>query len=363
MCLAGARGDTARELSATLLLPPDPHPLVNALDRRIDPPDADDTGTDGSGDESSDGDDDRRPFTVETANSLWGQRGYPYADDFLATLARHYGAGLRAVDFREDPEGARRAVNAWVADETRGEITGLLPHGSIDETVRFVIANAVYFLGDWRHQFQRRRTEPGEFTALDGSTSRVSLMRQSEAFPYAAVAGPDDSGDPVRVIELPYVNDAFGMVVAVPPPGAFEAVQSSLSATRFREWTGALETRAGRLALPKFGFETGAALRPTLSALGISRAFDPERADFGGTVEGDGRPPLFLFDVYHRARVTVDEEGTEAAAATGAVGGATSAPVDPFELVVDRPFLFAIRHRPTNAPLFVGRVVDAAAAQ
>jgi serpin B len=393
MCYAGARGDTAREIASTLLLPTDPHPAVNALDRRIDPPDgagsADGTATptpdgdgdgggDGDGDADADGDDDRRPFTVETASSLWGQRGFAYAEPFLETLARHYGAGLRAVDFREDPEGARRAVNGWVTEETDGVITDLLPRGSIDPNVRFVIANAVYFLGDWRHQFQRERTERGEFTALDGSTSRVPLMRQSAPFPYAAVAPPggesDSTGsdggedadgdvDRVQVIELPYVNADFGMVIALPPAGAFEAVQSSLTASRFREWTAALSERTGRLALPTFSFETGAALRPTLSALGMPRPFDPDRADFGAMVEGEGTPGLFLFDVYHRARVTVDEEGTEAAAATGAVGGTTSAPVDPFEMVVDRPFVFAIRHRPTNAPLFVGRVVDAGAAQ
>ena len=356
MTWAGARGDTETRMAETLrytLGQERLHPAFNALDRRVE-------GTNGEnsdGTSTGNGGDDGRPFTLRTANALWGQEEYPFRDAYLDVLAANYGAGVHAVDFAGDPDGARRAVNAWVGDATEGQIEELLARGVVTELTRFVLTNAVYFEADWRDQFEKRDTSREAFTAVDGAESQVPTMHQRGTFPYAAVDG-------AQVVELPYVGDAVGMVVVLPPAGEFEAFESSLDADGLLALTDALESRAGRLALPKFAVDAKLSLADALSSLGMPAAFDPAAADFGGMVdESETGEPLYLQAVVHQCRVKVDEEGTEAAAATGVVGGTTSAPADPFEMNVNRPFLAFVRHRSTNAVLFLGRVVDAKAAQ
>jgi serpin B len=225
----------------------------------------------------------------------------------------------------------------------------------VTDDTRFVLTNAVYFYGTWASTFDPEATGDAEFTALDGTASSVRTMRQDGRFPYAEVDG-------TQVLDLPYVGGDVTMTLLLPPEGAFESFERGLDAERLRELLAALSGRQGRVALPKFSFDTAANLVETLSALGMPSAFAPTEADFSGMVEPDA-PPLYLQTVAHQAAVTVDEEGTEAAAATGVVGGVTSAPQNPFEFVADRPFLFLIRDRPTGAVLFLGRLVDAAAAQ
>ena len=360
MTWAGARGDTEAQMAETLrytLGQERLHPAFNALDSRVEGADAgsseDETGGSAGGGSGDNG----RPFTLRTANALWGQADYPFRDTYLDVLAANYGTGVHGVDFAADPDGARRTVNAWVSEETEENVEELLARGVVTNLTRFVLTNAVYFEADWRDQFEKRDTEPAAFTALSGAESRVPTMHRRGTFPYAEVDG-------TQVVELPYVGGEVSMAVVLPPDGGFEAFEASLDADGLLALTDALKPRAGRLALPKFAVDAKLRLADALSALGMPAAFDPAAADFGGMVdEAETGEPLYLQAVVHQCRVRVDERGTEAAAATGVVGGTTSAPADPFEMRVNRPFLAFVRHRETGAVLFLGRVADADAAQ
>ena len=177
-------------------------------------------------------------------------------------------------------------------------------------------------------------------------------MTQTETFPYAEIEGH-------QAIELPYVGEETGMVVVVPPEGSFEPFERDLDRETLTEVFDALERTTGTVGLPKFTFQSAFRLKDALSALGMGVAFDPSEANFDGMVEADeSAPDLYVTDAVHESYVAVDEEGTEAAAATGVAVGVTSATQPEFEMIVDRPFLFFIRHRETDAVLFSGRVVD-----
>ncbi|MDG5817337.1 serpin family protein [Natronococcus sp. A-GB7] len=337
---AGARGETAEEIAEALRFPDDREALRSAhqqLQYELNERAA--AATDGE-------------FELAVANAVWGLEGYPYRESYLETLEDRYGAELRTVEFGADPEGAREAINGWVAERTNERIDELFPDGSFDGRTRLVLANAVYLLADWYHRFEESDTRAEEFTLLDGETIEVPLMRQTETFPYAEVDGH-------QLVELPYVGEGVGMLVVLPAEDEFERFEDELDAESLGTSVDALEEREGEVVLPRFEFDAGFGLTDALAELGIERAFDPDRANFDGMVpleEIDEN--LFVDDVRHEAYVAVDEEGTEAAAATGAEVGADSAPAVDFRMVVDRPFLFLIRDRETGATLFLGRVVD-----
>ncbi|WP_336343428.1 serpin family protein [Halalkalicoccus ordinarius] len=348
MTYAGAREETETQIAEAMRfsLEEEIHPAFAALYHELDA--RSEVETD---DEESD------PFELATANAAWGLESYPYREEYLELVERYYGAGFRTVDFEGDPEGAREEINDWVAGRTEERIDDLLPEGSIDELTRLVLTNALFFRATWAEPFEEERTEDAPFTALDGATEDVPIMRRDGSFPYTEVGGH-------QVIDLPYVGEEVGMVVVLPAEGEFERIEAGLDVGRFSTLDDALEPREGTIALPRFGFESGFALEEALSALGMEVAFDEREANFDGIApleELDGN--LYVDDVYHDTFIAVDEEGTEAAAATGVVIREESAPADPFEMIVDRPFLFAIRDRPTGSVLFLGRVVDAVAAQ
>ncbi len=346
MTYAGARGETEEQMRETLryTLGEDVHPafagLKAALDERStveDPMDGDEVDA----------------FQLEVANALWGRDDYPFAEAYLALLEEHYGAGLERADFTGDPEGERERINAWVADRTEDRIEDLLPQGSIDPSTVLVLTNAIYFMASWLQEFDPADTTDGTFTALDGTESTVPMMHQHLRTNYASVPGAE-------AVELPYVGEEVSMVLVLPDEGEFESFESDLDAETLFGIFEALGDASGDLAMPQFEFETEVQLSEVLADLGMPVAFDGG-ADFGGMIEGGGSG-LWIDEVYHKSFVSVDEEGTEAAAAT-AVVMTESAPPDWGELRLDRPFIFCIRDRPTDAILFLGRVADAGAAQ
>ncbi len=345
MTYAGARGETATQMRETLryTLGGDVHPAFADLQAALD---ARATTEDPVEDETVDA------FQLAVASALWGREGYPFAEDYLALLDEHYGAGLRRADFAGDPERERERINDWVADATEDRIEDLLPVGSLDPSTVLVLTNAIYFLASWQFQFDPEDTEDGAFAALDGTGSTVPFMHQHLRTNYASVPGAE-------AVELPYVGGEVSMVLLLPDEGEFEAFERSLDADRLFGVFEALGDATGDLALPRFEFETAVQLSEALAELGMPAAFGGG-ADFGGMVDGDGAGPR-IDEVYHQAFVSVDEEGTEAAAAT-AVVMAESAPATTFDLTFDRPFLFCVRDRPTDAVLFLGRVADAGAA-
>lgn len=345
MTYAGARGETREAMAHALryrLEGEDLHGGFAALDAELD--------------ERDEVDADDEPFALSVANAVWGQAGYPFRDDFRETLDAYYGVGFREADFEGDAEGERRRINDWVAGETGGRIEELLPEGSLDQLTRAVLTNAVYFEANWASTFSKDATTSKPFADAGGESSQVPMMSQRGTFPHAVVDGHE-------VVELPYVGGEVGMVVVL-PGGDLAGLETDLDGALLAEFDEALADREGTVELPRFEFETDLALEDPLTALGMGVAFDPDEADLGDMVHLDEiSGNLHVWDVYHDTYVAIDEEGTEAAAATGVVAGESSAPADAFEFVADRPFLYVVRDRPTGTPLFLGRVSDAAAAQ
>jgi serpin B len=337
MAYAGARGQTEQEMAQALrfTLPQDRlHPAFNALlldlDRRAE--EADDEA-----------------FQMSIANSIWGQRDYAFLQEYLDVLARNYGAGMRLADFMNAPEEARVAINDWVSEETEERIQDLIPEGVIDTLTRLVLANAIYFKASWSEQFEEGDTRPQDFHLLDGSVVSVPMMHQSATFRYGESQG-------VQAVELPYVGDQVAMLILMPQSGGFENFESSLTPEVLQSLIASMEPRQLALGMPKYEIRSSFGLVPALADLGMSTAFGSE-ADFSGI---DGTRDLYISDVVHQAFVAVDEAGTEAAAATAVIIGVTSMPVAPFELTLDRPFVFLLRDVQTGAILFAGRLVNPA---
>jgi serpin B len=346
MTYAGAEGETRDQMRETLhyALDEEIHPafadLQAALEERA-------TTTDPTSDEAVDA------FQLAVANALWGREGFAFDDDYLALLSEHYGAGLRRADFVNDPDGERDRINQWVADNTEGRIERLLPPTAISPATVLVLTNAIFFKASWLKQFDPENTTDGTFTALSGSTATVPFMQQELRTPYASLPN-------AQAVELPYVGREVSMVLLLPDEGEFESFERSLTPDRLFGIFEALGDAKGQLALPKFQYRTKVQLSKILSELGMPVAFG-SGADFGGMVEGDDAG-LWISEVFHEAFVGVDEEGTEAAAAT-AVEVVESIPPEWGTVRFDRPFLFCIRDRPTDAVLFLGRVADAGRAQ
>ena len=336
MTYAGARGTTEAQMAAVLRSLPqaEQHPAMNALDLSLLP------------DEPGDG---VEAFELRIANALWGQRGYGFLQGFLDVLAANYGAGLHLLDFATAPEPSRLTINDWVAEQTRDKILNLLAPGTITTDTVLVLTNAIYFLGKWAVPFRAESTSPGPFYLLDCTEVTVPRMRQRSHHSYGR-------GEGYQAIELPYRGGDMSMVLLLPDPGWFEAFEASLTGERFAEIVSELAHEDVQLTLPKFTFEDEFRLGETLREMGMTDAFSAPLADFSGM---NGRRDIAIGEVVHKAFVAVDEEGTEAAAATAVIMVGTGiAPAEPIRLVFDRPFLFAIRDRATGTVLFLGRVLD-----
>jgi len=337
MTYAGARGETARQMAEALhyTLPPERlHPALNSLDQIL--------ALRGEGAQGKDGE----GFRLNVANALWGQADYSFLDSFLDALAENYGDGMRLVDFVQDAEAARGAINGWVSEETEGRIEELLGPDAVNADTRLVLTNAIYFNAAWAYPFQENATEDGSFHGLTGE-STVPMMRQTERLNYA-------EGPGYQVVELPYDGYELAMTIVLPEEGGFEAFEESLDAERVEEVLQSLERRQVALTLPRFELETELSLVKALTALGMTDAFGAG-ADFSGMT---GERDLFIGNVVHKAFVSVDEAGTEAAAAPGVVMLAGAAADEPVQVVVDRPFITLIRDLETGAVLFVGRIID-----
>ncbi len=218
------------------------------------------------------------PFELNIANSLWGQRAFPFRPEFLDLLGENYVAGVRLVDFAADPEAARLAINQWVSDETREKIQDIVPSGAIDALTRLVLANAIYFKAAWPHAFEADSTISEPFHLLDGSTADVSMMHQDQAYSYALRQG-------YRALELPYETGDMSMLIILPDEGQFRSVEEALSPETIQEIVVDLPYGPVILRLPRFTYESVFSLNEALQDLGMNDAFDPDRADFSGMDE------------------------------------------------------------------------------
>lgn len=313
----------------------------NTLEQALESRGANATGTKGE------------PFRLEAANALWGQHGQVFLDPFLDVLAESYGAGINLVDFARAPESARATINDWVSDKTAHKIPELLKSGMITPDVRFVLTNAVYFNAAWATQFEPEATADGTFTLVDGSPVELPLMHEGLSTRYAEGSG-------WKATELPYSGGEVSMLLVLPDAGTFDTFRSGFDPKKLAEIEAALggSTPAPLvLTLPRFEVRTPLSLADTLIALGMPTAFTSE-ADLSGI---DGEHDLSIADVIHEAYAKVDEEGTEAAAATAVIGVGTSAPTEepePKHFDVRQPFLFGIRDSATGTLLFLGQITD-----
>ncbi|MEQ8789632.1 MAG: serpin family protein [Pirellulaceae bacterium] len=291
----------------------------------------------------------RGGYELTTANRLWGQKSFAFRDDFLALTREQYGAELKTVDFAQS-EAARREINRWVEEQTRDKIVDLIPSGVLNEYTRLVLTNAVYFNGAWEHEFSKEATKDAPFHLANGDEIATKMMHQQQDFRYAAVDG-------VQALQLPYVGYEISMIVLLPEKrDGLAALEEKLSAENVDRWIGALRKREVRLQLPKFKLTSQFQLSSELKALGMTTAFS-DGADFSRMATGE---PLRISEVLHKAFVDVNEQGTEAAAATAVLIEATAAPIpqEPVDFRADHPFVFLLRDNRTGAILFLGRVSD-----
>jgi serpin B len=365
MTSAGARGQTFNQMEEVLHLPAqeqrksDPwhtyvHQVFGAFLKDVNA----EKGPDGK----------PRGYQLSAANALWGQKGEPFVPDFLAVLKNNYGAGLSDVDFVGDTEGARKAINAWVEKETRDKIKDLLKPGVLDTRTRLVLTNAIYFKGDWAAQFKKEDTKDAPFQvaakAPGGASNAmfapkvVPMMNRTDDFGYM-------EEEMFQGLKLPYVGDELSMVIFLPrratttfegkTTDALADLEKEMTPANLAAWLKKFRTRKVAVSMPRFKTTGEFELSRTLAAMGMKDAFTGD-ADFSGMT---GKKDLFISAVVHKAFVDVNEEGTEAAAATAVVmarGGLSV--LSPPVFKADHPFLFLIRHEKTGAILFMGRLAD-----
>lgn len=339
MTYDGARGQTAADMAEVLhfTLP------VEAVNRAFHSL----TGTLSSGDLS--GAESGDPFTLSISNGLWVQNGFTLLDEYVAEVTRYYSAEVRNLDFVNDTEGSRETINEWVAESTLNKILNLIPQGVLKEDTRVVLTNAVYFKASWRNQFDEHFTNDARFLLADDSAIEVPMMSQTDYFNYASAEG-------CSAIELAYAAGNASMLIIL-PDGDIQEFQQDFNADKLDTIRRGLSSCNVSLSMPKFEFTRSLQLSQILRTLGMESAFG-SGADFSGFT---GSPDLFISEVLHKAFVKVDEEGTEAAAATAVVMNLTAMPAQPVEMNINRPFMFFILDRETGSIVFMGRVMDPSA--
>jgi serpin B len=338
MTYAGARGETAEQMADVLhytLPQAQLHPALNALNQQL-------TATD-----------DGEGFELTLANALWGQEDGEFRQEYLDSLAADYGARMRLVDFQS--ETGRRAagerINRWVSDATAGRIPDLVDPLLFTQLTRLVLTNAITFDGLWEVPFDD--TQNAIFRPSDDSVVIIRLMQRRALTPYA-------SGENWQAAELCYQGGRAHMLILLPAEGRFEEFARDLDAARVGEIAAALTPTDLALYLPRFAYAADLTLPEVLSKMGMTLAFSAGEADFSGMVKIP--PRLWISQVLHKAYVSVDEQGTEAAAGTAVetvVGAESSMPAE--VMLADRPFLFLIRDTEQGTILFLGRLVNPAA--
>ena len=339
MLYPGARGTTAAEIAEAMRLSVD-EATLHAVRNHIDTALATPPPPMGS-------EDTREPFTVRPADSAWGQGGYPFLDEYLGILAENYGAGLRLLDYVGDPEGSRAIINGWVEDTTEDRIKDLIPEGAITVDTRLALVNAIWFYANWSDPFDSALTAPGTFTLLDGAEVRVPMMNANRRNAYATT-------DLFEAIRLSYAGDA-AMVVLLPKEGSPSELAARLTPDDLDiPWS----DFSVDISLPSFEFEAEVGLSDALKALGMPTAFEAPGPDGGADLTGiTAVRELWVSDAFHKTFIKLDEEGTEAAAATAIIITLESLP-PPATFTADRPFLFYIEHSSTGEMLFLGQVTN-----
>jgi len=334
MTYGGARGDTAVQMARTLHFAANPSQLAASfsdLQKQLNHQES-------------------QGIELNIANGLWGQQDHPFLPAFLHEAEKSYGAKLKQVDFRAQADSARREINDWVDHQTSGKITDLIQRGVLDTTTRLVLVNAIYFKGRWVKEFDPRHTARAPFMVSSAQKSDASLMHLTSDLAYAEADG-------WQLLELPYVGDKLDLVVLLPREvEGLKGMEDSLNQSTLDRWLAQARPQKVEVFLPKFKLTAQFSLAKCLVEMGMADAFSG-RADFSGM---DGARDLCLSAVVHKAFVDVNEEGTEAAAATATVARSMAVmrprPTPVFR--ADHPFIFLIRDHHSGSILFLGRLVD-----
>lgn len=337
----GTTGDAATQLRDLLAIDGDPtayHASMNALEQDLEARQPDPVESNVGGQEQEPGE-----VTIRLANAAYLQKGYPFEPAYLETIGANYGPVLNEVDFPPDPDAVAHAINAFVADATNDRIPQLVADGVIDPATVLALVNALYLKASWLEKFQADATVDGAFTRADGSSVTVPMMH--------GASGTSSQGEGWRGAEKPYVG-GLAVQLVLPDEGRFDEVAANMAqvAAEFDA------NRAGgaELVLPRFEVRANRQLDPALKALGLTAPYEP--GHLLGIADDDR---LVVSQVIHETWVAMDEEGTEAAAATVVMMEVTSAPAEPPQpLILDRPFLYRIYDQRSGATLFLGQVTD-----
>jgi serpin B len=338
MTYEGARGKTAQEIQSVFHFPSDPATRIGSFAKlysQINPQNA--------------------TYQLSTANALWAQKSYPFDANYLKTIETYYHGKATNLDFAGDAEGSRKTINTWVSEKTANKIPELFAPGSLNALTRLVLTNAIYFKGKWFAPFEKTLTQQKDFATAAGAKVKCSMMNIQKNFKYAETSD-------YQAIELPYEKNDLSMIVILPKTGKVSAAESSLTVAQLASIKSTMASNLVDVYLPKFKFNTSYNMNQTLSAMGMSTAFNPDSADFTGMYDRNkaNGENLYIGLVIHKAYVDVYEEGTEAAAATGVAMMASSIaePIPPKIFNADHPFIFAIAHNATGSILFLGKVND-----
>ena len=283
-----------------------------------------------------------RPYTLVTANALWMREGYPFKEDYVQAIQDYYGGEANPLDFGDTVEAAG-TINGWVEERTYEKIKDLFSPSDLEGAL-LVLTNAIYFKGDWAAQFDEADTTATDFHVTLTETVEVDMMSLEGSFNYANTSE-------AQVLELPYKGGDLSMIVILPEENDIHGFEAGLTLETYGEWVSQLESTKLNVFLPKFKLETKYDMGRDLAEMGMPTAFSGE-ADFSGISDGG----MFISKVIHQAYVDVNEEGTEAAAATGVVTLSSAPMLEEFR--ADHPFIFVIRDRDTGLILFMGRVID-----
>jgi serpin B len=334
MTWAGARGMTEKQMAEVLhftLPQAQLHKAFGALEKQLN-----EAGEEGR-------------YELSVANALWGQAGLSFLEEFLELTEKSYGAGLKKVDFVTQTEQARRIINAWVEEKTKEKIKNLIKLGVLDPLTRLVLTNAIYFKGDWASRFDKKRTRDEPFKLKRREQVKVPMMHVKDKFKYWA-------DDKLQVLQLPYKDEELSMVILLPNEvDGLAEMEKTLTSENLEKWLKGLRKQEVMVTLPKFKMTTDFELAEYLKKMGMPDAFRLPPADFAGMT---GDKSLFISAVIHKAFVAVDEEGTEAAAATAVVMSRTSVPAPPKVFRADHPFIFIIKDNRSQSILFMGRVMN-----
>ncbi len=294
-------------------------------------------------------------YSLSTANALWAEKTYPFLPAYIETAEQYYGAEVRNMDFVTASEASRQTINRWVEDQTEDRIQNLLPEGALSSLTRLVITNAVYFKGTWVLQFDKNETQPAEFRSEGGASVTADMMQRTDKDARYAYS----ETDVLQLLRMPYEHEsgkALSMLVLLPKDGEITTAETALGTKELEDAVASMQTKQVMVFFPKFTLETSYSLSDTLQVMGMPTVFGSD-ADLSGM---DGTRNLFISNVKHKAFVDVNEEGTEAAAATSVEVGTTSMPVEGIVPVfrADHPFIVQITDDETGMLLFLGRVAD-----